>query len=47
MSEFLKEYKVPLKKMVVDYVPIGSGKKENEKEMLRKRKSNPERDVSG
>lgn len=46
LSEFLKEYKVPLKKMVADCVPVGSGKKENEKKMSRKRKSYPERDLS-
>ena len=36
-----------MKKMVDDSVPAGSGKKENEKRMSRKRKSHPERDVSG
>ena len=47
LSELLRGYTVPLKKMVDDCVPAGSGKNESEKRMSRKRKSHPERDVSG
>ena len=46
LTDFLKGYKVQLEKMVNACIPAGSGKKENEKRIWRKRKSHAERDVS-
>lgn len=46
LTDFLEGYKVPLEKMVNVCIPAGSGKKENEKRIWRKRKSHAERDVS-
>lgn len=46
LSDYVKSYQVPLKRMVSSTIPNGAGKKDNERKTVRKRKANPPRDVS-
>ena len=46
LSDYVKSYQVPLDRMVGTTIPRGAGKKDNERQNIRKRNSKPPRDVS-
>ena len=46
LEEFVAAYEVPIGRMVQEKIPTGSGKKDNEKSMKRKRTEHARRDVS-
>jgi hypothetical protein len=46
LEEFVVAYEVPIGRMVQEKIPTGSGKKDNEKSMKRKRTEHARRDVS-